>query len=711
MAQMSDQLILPRLREDLQLVEGDQDPITFETSWMIYDGLQHRYFKISHRIVQILGAWRPGVEGDEFRDQMTGDLRDLTDRELREIVSFLANQNLIQLDSEIASSYLIKQHQSKQKSWISRVIHNYLFFRFPLFRPQRFLQSTAWIPDLLMAPIIVWGIWLFGLFGLGSVATSFDQFWSTFSLMASWEGAALYGFCLIVVKSLHELGHAYAAIRYGVRVSSMGIAFLVLFPVLYTDVTDAWRLSDRYQRFKIAIAGIATEFHVGLIACGVWALTDSDLVRSLAFVFATTSLIASVIINISPFLRFDGYFAMSDLLRVENLQSRAFAIARWRLRRLIFGFDEAPPEQFEPTLRRVLTLYALGTWVYRFFLFLGIAILVYQLAFKVLGIVLFVIEIMYFILLPIFREILHVVRHAKMLRLTASSAVSLLSLLLLVAVIVSPQANRVRVFAVMTDADYRPLFAPESAELSEVLVEAGDWVSEGQLVARFVNRDLLYEKERVKILLNRFELELKNASLADTGQEGQRVFNRQIERYRETIKSLDERIDDLDVRANISGEIRGSAEPLIGQVVEKGSLLFEVVPAQQSVVVGYVPTNVMAGLSAGQQALLVRENNGFDQRLMELLAVDQVATTNVEYRELLSSWGGNLIDMNQTNDRATTERLHYPHHRIILRPIESEKSPPVVRESVVVIFRQNELSYAQLWWRTIQATLIREIQF
>jgi hypothetical protein len=63
-----EQLILPRLREDLQLVEGDQDPITFERSWMIYDGLKHRYFKISPRIVHLLGVWIPGASADEFRD-------------------------------------------------------------------------------------------------------------------------------------------------------------------------------------------------------------------------------------------------------------------------------------------------------------------------------------------------------------------------------------------------------------------------------------------------------------------------------------------------------------------------------------------------------------------------------------------------------------------------------------------------------------------
>jgi len=708
-----EQLILPKLREDLQLIEGDQDPITFERSWMIYDGLQHRYFKISSRIVHLLGVWVPGANADEFRDGLGGDLSDVTDTELRELVSFLASQNLIQLDSEVASQYLLKQHQSKQKSWISRLIHNYLFFRIPLVRPQQFLRNTAWVPKLMMLPLVVWGIWLFGLFGVGSIVTQFDQFWSTFSLLLSWEGAALYAVCLAVVKSLHELGHAYAATRYGARVSSMGIAFLVLFPVLYTDVTDAWRLTDRYQRFKIAIAGIATEFHIGLVACGIWALSDSDLVRSVAFVFATTSLIASVIVNISPFLRFDGYFAMSDLVGVENLQTRSFAMAKWRLRRFLFGFQESPPEQFEPTLRRTLTLYAFGTWIYRFFLFLGIAVLVYQLAFKVLGIILFVIEILYFILLPIAREAIYVVKNAREMRWTSTSGLSLLIAVALIGAVFVPQVNRVHIPVVLTDADYQPVFAPESAELNELFVREGEWIEKGQLIARLRDQQLLFERQRTQVLLERYADELKDASVASSGQEGQRVFMRQIARYQETLDSIDKRLANLEIRAKTSGQIRGNAAPHLGQVIEKGALLFEIVPLQKSLVIGYLPTEYRDALSPGDSATLIRGVGALGSQPLRVATVDIVAAQTVEYPELLSSWGGELIDMNQSAPSANSEqpKLFAPHHRVTFELLDTNSEQSVIRESAMVIAEQDQISFAQKWWRVMYSISIKELQF
>lgn len=110
-------------------------------------------------------------------------------------------------------------------------------------------------------------------------------------------------------------------------------------------------------------------------------------------------------INLNPFMRFDGYYLLSDWLEVENLQDRAFARGKWWLREKLFGLGDPPPEPFGEPLGKGLLVYAFGTWIYRFFLFLGIAVLVYAYFFKVLGIFLFLVEILWFIGLPIWREL------------------------------------------------------------------------------------------------------------------------------------------------------------------------------------------------------------------------------------------------------------------------------------------------------------------
>ena len=90
-------------------------------------------------------------------------------------------------------------------------------------------------------------------------------------------------------------------------------------------------------------------------------------------------------INLNPFMRFDGYYVLSDLLDVPNLQPRAFALGRWRMRELLFDLGDAAPEAMPTRLRRGMVLYAWLTWAYRLVLFIGIALLVYHPVFQAAG--------------------------------------------------------------------------------------------------------------------------------------------------------------------------------------------------------------------------------------------------------------------------------------------------------------------------------------
>ena len=62
------------------------------------------------------------------------------------------------------------------------------------------------------------------------------------------EGLTGYGAAVAFAKLIHELGHAYVAKAHGCRVPTMGLAFLVLYPVPYTDTNDAWKVRSRRGR-------------------------------------------------------------------------------------------------------------------------------------------------------------------------------------------------------------------------------------------------------------------------------------------------------------------------------------------------------------------------------------------------------------------------------------------------------------------------------
>src|SRR5690606_27180482 len=187
------------------------------------------------------------------------------------------------------------------------------------------------------------------------------------------------------VKVCHELGHAVIAKAKGLRIPTMGVAFIVFWPVAYTDTTDAWRLTRRRDRLMIGAGGISVELGIAAVSLFMWNLVGEGPARSLLFLLATSSWLLSLLINLNPLMRFDGYFLFCDLIGVSNLEQKAHLSSRYWLRRLLFGWDK--PLSDDPP-RIPFALFGLAIWLYRLILFFGIALAVYHLFFKALGIVL-----------------------------------------------------------------------------------------------------------------------------------------------------------------------------------------------------------------------------------------------------------------------------------------------------------------------------------
>lgn len=278
--------------------------------------------------------------------------------------------------------------KSKQNifKWL---IHNYLFIRIPLLKPDKWLEDNKNRINFLYSKLWQNIVLVLGFIGIVFVLRDWENFISTFMYLFSKEGFFYYFLSLVFVKSMHELGHAFTAKRLGCKVPTMGVAFLVLFPVLYTDTTSAWKLKSKYQRLQIVLGGIKVELYLALIATFLWSFAPIGIFKSILFIIATTSWISSLLINISPFLRFDGYYILSDITDSKNLQPRSFAMAKWFIRKNILGLEEEKPEILVKEKENFFIIYAILTWIYRLFLFLGIALLVYYFAFKVLGIILF----------------------------------------------------------------------------------------------------------------------------------------------------------------------------------------------------------------------------------------------------------------------------------------------------------------------------------
>lgn len=122
----------------------------------------------------------------------------------------------------------------------------------------------------------------------------------------------------MVASSLfHEIGHASACKYFGIRHGGIGFGLYLNFPVLYTDVTEVWRLG-RMQRCVVNLAGVYFQCFAILGLLGLYALVPLDEVR---YLILTMNL--GFLMTLNPFFKFDGYWLASDLLGVPNLRKHS----------------------------------------------------------------------------------------------------------------------------------------------------------------------------------------------------------------------------------------------------------------------------------------------------------------------------------------------------------------------------------------------------
>jgi putative peptide zinc metalloprotease protein len=467
------------------------------------------------------------------------------------LVLFLEHHQLLHATNARDTARLSAQRRMSDRGVWHHLLHGYLFFRIPLVRPQRFLEATLPYVSFLLRPTAVALIALAGLIGLVLAARQWDAFTTTLGASLTPGGLIGYLAALAIAKSVHELAHAYVATRYGVRVAHMGIAFVVMWPMLYTDTAESWKLSDPRQRFAIAGAGIGAEFALAALATLGWSIVPEGALRDALFFVATTSWVISVGINASPFMRFDGYFLLADALDLPNLHERASALARGLLRRQLLGWNEPDPEYFPRRLRAFLILFAFVTWIVRLGIFIAIALVVYHFFFKLAGIVLLAVELGWFVARPVLAElqVWHTRRAETTRRAKWGWFLFVLVMLVLLAV---PWRGRIDGPAWARAASQHVLYSPLPGRLLTVPPAEGN-VAAGTALFVIDSPDLRSREGRARIAAETLASLLARLPGMPEEQQRRAVIAEQFAReLAEATAQLAER-ERLEIRAPISG--------------------------------------------------------------------------------------------------------------------------------------------------------------
>ncbi|CZY22500.1 HlyD family efflux transporter periplasmic adaptor subunit [Enterobacter hormaechei] len=457
----------PALRDELQLSSAGRNR-DGSPAWHLTDPVRNLFFRLGWLEIEILKRWQmadAAVIADTIRQQTTLQPEE---EDVSDFVAFLQQQQLLRT----------ARYRPGETVW-KRLLHSYLFVRIPLIHPDRMLRRLLPMVRVLFSQAFLLLTLVVSAVGLFLAIRQWDNVVAGLHNSVSWHGALGFAVALVLSKCWHELGHAFTAARHGVRVGHMGVALLVMLPMAYTDTGESWKLSRSGERLKIACAGIVAELILAGWATLLWSLAPEGPVKNAFFFLATTAWIMTVAVNASPFMRFDGYYILSDYLDFPGLHERAGNWAKRAMRRVLWGLDDPRPENLSPGFALFLTLFAFATWIYRLILFIGIAVVVYHAFFKALGVVLFLIEIITFVVQPMFRELK--VCWSRRREMPRRHRMRLALVLAVVAVVVfTPWSGKVTLHGVLEAGVVQPVYTPFAARLSDVLVQEGQTVALNQ---------------------------------------------------------------------------------------------------------------------------------------------------------------------------------------------------------------------------------------
>ncbi|SLM64748.1 MULTISPECIES: HlyD family efflux transporter periplasmic adaptor subunit [Dickeya] len=698
--------LLPVLRGDLQVVTSATS-LDGAPQWVLSDPVTGQYFKLTPAAMRLLRHWSLRHPQAVLAAANLEPGLPVQENELAQLLRFLRTHDLIAAsDPQQRLGYVFKAAHFRVSLW-KTLLHQYLFFRIPLWRPDPLLNRCwPWLQRIggpclrLLLPLIL-------LCGVFLVSRDWVRYTHGFPHLFSLPGMMTFGCALVFAKFVHELGHAFMAKRAGCRVQTMGVAFIVLFPLFYTDVSDAWRVRDNRARLLISAGGILAELMLAAVALLVWSLLDDGPLRTAAFMLSGVTWITTLMINLNPLMRFDGYFLLSDAWRVENLQSRAYALCRWRLRELLFGYGQAAPETWSPAMQRKLLLWGYASWVWRFFLFFGIALVVYHFFIKVVGIGLMLVEIGWFIALPILKEAsvwwsMRRLSH-PVARIRTLLMVGLCGLLLFY-----PWRGSVRIPAVLGAENVSVLYAPVSAQVQAVPVAEGQSVQAGEVLLTLYSSDLEYrlsiERQQVAVLQQKL---LRAAVRQETASETE-VVSRQLAESLARYRGLAAQRQRLTIVAPQAGQVRDIAWALSRDRWLTTDLpLLRVVEPGRGKLQGYVPEQSLSRVHTGQQGTFIADDPMFPALTVRL---EEIAPTGSAYlqQELLASDHGGPVAV-----RRNSERLPQPaqaQYGVRFSVIGERQLPRQPLRGSVMLEGEKE-SILGAVWRRLMALGIRESGF
>jgi putative peptide zinc metalloprotease protein len=509
----------PMLREELDIHPAGRNR-DGSPAWHLSDPVRNQFFRIGWLEFEILQHWGLGEAGLIADTIAATTTLQPEPEDVLEFAMFLKQQQLLRSATP--------KRVTSLGHWL---LQNYLFIRVPLVRPERFLRNALpYIRWMFTARFLVATLFA-AVLGLIFAARQWDVVQANLRGALTWDGVFAFAGALVFSKCWHEFGHAFMATKHGVRVGHMGVALLVMWPMAYTDTGESWKLERSQKRLAIASAGVMAELVLAAWCTLLWSFAPDGNFRNALFFLGTTAWVLTIAVNASPFMRFDGYFILADALDFPGLHERAGRWAKRWVRRTFLGIEDPRPDAVSKPFAAFLTGFAFTTWLYRITLFVGIAVVVYHAFFKAMGLILFLVEIVTFVVKPMQYEA-RVWWHRRAEIRWPVARRWLVGLGLAALVVLVPWSASIKSDGLVESGFEQPVFTPYPAQMDKVLVHEGQSVKRGDALFELSSPAPQDEGAKADALRDAYESAARGASALDRdGVAKQVVADRMAEQY------------------------------------------------------------------------------------------------------------------------------------------------------------------------------------
>ncbi len=587
----------PQVRVHRQTVRG-------ERWFVLHDPLANQFFRVRRAAWALLSRcdgrrtldalWREAMERDP--DGAPGQ------QELLQLLAQLHAANLIAADVPADTRKLFERQRKRVERERTARWLGFMFARFPLINPDPFLRRALPLVGWVFSwpGLVVWALWV--LWGVKTLieerAGLADQ---AQGVLAPGNLPLLY-LSMVGLALLHEMGHAFACRRHGGQVTTMGVMLLIFTPLPYVDVTASWSFREKRHRLLVGAAGMMTELAVAAGAALVWAASGPGMVQALAFNVMFLASISTLLFNLNPLLRFDGYYLLSDGFDLPNLYSRAQSQVRHLWEKNVLGLPHALPPTEDRREAFWLTFYGVAAAIYRVVLCAGIVLFVAG-RFLLIGVLMALFCVVAWLLVPVGRGLHYLVTSPALdrRRLRAWGGVAAVAGVAIVLLGLVPLPRTVRVPGVVQASEHAWVVAEAPGRVAEILTPSGRTVTAGQGLLRLENPELSLELEAARARLTEARARSR-ASLREGA-----TYHTTALRYEESVARqvayLEQQVAALVVRARQGGW--WSAPDLAdrpGMVLARGTALGEVVAGGRDFV-AVVPQGRASALFEGDRPL------------------------------------------------------------------------------------------------------------